>query len=97
MIATKELTKAGKKRLAIVEALVARDGPRCWYCIGELTGESTTLEHLCPKAHGGPEHLSNLVLACKPCNLDARDRSIAEKVKLREKKRSKRGHQPPKE
>lgn len=74
-----------------IEALATRDGLECWFCeTGFLSTDSNeiTIEHLCPVAHGGPNHVSNLVLACKPCNSEAGNRSIAEKVLIREMKRA---------
>lgn len=73
-----------------IEALFARDGQFCWFCeIGFLSADSAeiTIEHLVPKAHGGPNHQSNLVLACQPCNREAGHLSVAEKVALRDRKR----------
>lgn len=70
----------------MMETLSQRDGWNCFYCETELTPESCTGEHLCPKAHGGPNHPSNMVLSCEPCNQRAGNLSIVEKLKLRRKK-----------
>ncbi len=72
-----------------IQRLSARDGLWCWFCqAGFLSEDSTevTIEHLVPKAHGGPDHDSNLVLACKPCNQEAGHLPVAEKVALRDRK-----------
>jgi hypothetical protein len=82
--------KARKRLRHLVEQLAERDGLWCWFCeIGFLSSESAeiTVEHLVPKAHGGPNHPSNLVLACGACNKAAGHLSVAEKVLLRDKKR----------
>ena len=74
-----------------IESIAARDGLECWFCErGFLSTDSReiTVEHLCPKAHGGPDHLSNLVIACEPCNRAAGNQSIADKVRLRERMRA---------
>jgi hypothetical protein len=80
-----------RKRLGMLIAdIAARDGLECWF-----TGEPfaspedhrTTIEHLCPKAHGGPDHISNLVLATEEWNRRAGHLSVAEKVRLREQAR----------
>ncbi len=49
---------------------------RCAYC-----GQSSTklqVEHLIPKSRGGSDRLSNLVLACEPCNQQKGDRTAKE-------------------
>lgn len=73
-----------------IEALAQRDGMECWFCGAAFNGAEDsriTIEHLVPKAHGGPDHASNLVLACKACNTEAGNRSVAEKVLIRERRR----------
>ena len=42
--------------------------PACCWCCVPLTYNSATLEHLLPRVHGGIYELSNLDIACKPCN-----------------------------
>lgn len=88
---TIDLTPAPGKRRggAYARKVVAlRDGPGCWYCGGDTI---LTIEHLVPRAYGGPNHPSNYVLACAPCNHDAGCLSVAEKVRMREIKRAKGG------
>lgn len=73
-----------------IEAIAARDGLECWFCEnGFLTPDSReiTIEHLVAVSHGGPNHMSNLVLACPDCNSEAGQLSVAEKVLVREAKR----------
>lgn len=69
-------------RLARIAYLMARDGNGCLYCGRDLTAETATVEHVVPKAHGGPDHASNLALSCGPCNAAAGHLSAAEKVRL---------------
>jgi 5-methylcytosine-specific restriction endonuclease McrA len=81
-----------RKRLGyLIEAIAARDGLECWFT-GEpfMSAEDRgiTIEHLCPKAHGGPDHISNLVLATEEWNRRAGHLSVAEKVRLREQARA---------
>lgn len=71
--------------LRIYDALVLRDGDGCFYCGRYVAGYKSTLEHLVPRAHGGPNHLSNYALAHKECNAAAGALSVVEKVRLREK------------
>jgi len=61
---------AGKRRKR--RALLRRDGAACAYC-GRPFGTGLpfsrpTIEHVVPLARGGSNALTNLVLACKPCN-----------------------------
>jgi len=81
-------------------AIIARDGDGCWYC-GKLFAEAAegqvnfngpddaTVEHLVSRTHGGPNHLSNLVMAHRKCNNEAGNLSVSEKVALREHMRGK--------
>lgn len=74
-----------------IEALAVRDGLECWFCsMGFLSTDSReiTIEHLVAKAHGGPDHPSNLVLACEPCNREADNLPLVQKVHIRDRKRS---------
>lgn len=79
--------RQGGKRAHRIQTLTERDGCDCWFC-GEALGSDITLEHLVAVAHGGPDHLSNLVLAHEECNRLADHLSVAEKVRLREEMRS---------
>lgn len=49
--------------------VLQRDGFRCQYC--GFTGADTELhvDHILPVSRGGTDHVSNLITACKPCNL----------------------------
>jgi hypothetical protein len=69
------------KRLPI---LLDRDGNRCFYCKRGLSEGSMTIEHLIPRACGGLHHVSNLVIACRPCNQAAGHLSVMEKIKIRD-------------
>lgn len=81
-----------KKRKRLRAQLLKRDGRECFYC-GEEAGFDVvpTIEHLLSRAHGGPDTLENTTLSCKPCNEEAGDLSVIDKVRLREKKRRERG------
>ena len=55
-----------------IRQLLKRDGPECAYC-GKalLTGlpfSRPTVDHVVPISRGGKNSLTNLALACKPCN-----------------------------
>jgi hypothetical protein len=70
-----------------IDAIIERDGCECWFSGEKFFGngdERITVEHLCPVSHGGPNHLSNLVIATREWNQKAGNLSVSEKVKLRE-------------
>ena len=66
---------------------MARDGDNCFFCRKPLAGD-LTVEHLVALAHGGPNHISNLVCAHAACNHEAGHLSVAEKVALALAKRT---------
>lgn len=75
---------AGRRRSAsTVNALIARDGGGCFFCRTDL-GSDITVEHLVARAHGGPNHISNLFLAHEACNRRAGHLSAPEKIAMRE-------------
>lgn len=63
--------------------LIVRDGEGCFFCFEEVSGQMT-IEHLVPKVHGGPNHISNKFRACSPCNMRAGHLSAPEKIRIRE-------------
>ena len=59
------------KRLGrVARQIKARDGHACVYCsaTAESSGAPLHLDHLTPRAAGGADVASNLVLACHRCN-----------------------------
>ena len=40
----------------------------CVYCDTALTPEEGTEDHVIPLSKGGENNISNIVLACSPCN-----------------------------
>lgn len=56
------------KRQRRKRSLIERDGLRCRYCGCPLQYLTATIDHWIPESRGGSDDLSNLVLACKPCN-----------------------------
>ncbi|AWJ93263.1 HNH endonuclease (plasmid) [Azospirillum baldaniorum] len=67
-----------------INALLSRDGDGCFFC-GRPLGDDITVEHLVPAVHGGPNHISNLVLAHAACNQSVGHLSVAEKVRARDR------------
>jgi len=49
------------------EYLLEKFGRKCAYCGAENV--PLQIEHIVPKARGGTDRVSNLTLACEPCNL----------------------------
>ena len=46
-----------------------RDGFRCQYCGDRLREADLTTDHVLPRCRGGTTTFTNIVTACKPCNL----------------------------
>lgn len=64
---TTKMTPRAKRHKRKV--LLDRDGPFCTYCERPFTEElPPTFDHLIGLVYGGTDHISNLVLACWPCN-----------------------------
>lgn len=60
--------------------LFARDNFTCQYCGKhgrDLKGKNNrlTIDHIKPRAQGGPHHWENVVTACYICNIKKRDRT----------------------
>lgn len=68
--------------------LLSRDGAYCFYCGKMTTEENRTIEHLLSIADGGTNMIGNLALSHDTCNFMARNLSLVEKVKLRDKLRA---------
>jgi 5-methylcytosine-specific restriction endonuclease McrA len=52
------------------KSLANRDGGAlCHYCGQRHKLYDLTVDHVVPRSRGGSNHLFNLVLACRPCNL----------------------------
>lgn len=70
----------GLKEHITSRVLFARDNHTCQYCgksVNQLRGKNNrlTIDHIKPKAQGGPDHWENVVTACYYCNLKKRDRT----------------------
>lgn len=58
------------------EYLLEKWGRRCAYC--GATGVPLQVEHIVPRSRGGTDRVSNLTLACAPCNQAKGDHTAAE-------------------
>jgi 5-methylcytosine-specific restriction endonuclease McrA len=70
-------SRASLRRRA-VRRLAQWYGWHCHYCRYGLNLRSATVDHVIPKALGGRNVISNLVLACLPCNQAKKDSSYGE-------------------
>lgn len=71
-----------KKRI-----LAIRDGKECYYCGVDLPKDQLTVEHILAKIDGGSDHMHNLCLACKPCNVKVDAMPIVKKMEYRKEMR----------
>jgi 5-methylcytosine-specific restriction endonuclease McrA len=60
------------------EYLLAKFGRRCAYC--GATGVPLNIDHVVPRSRGGSDRITNLALACVPCNLAKGNRPVEEFV-----------------
>lgn len=71
-----------------ISSIVGRDGWGCVYCGEKLNEASATLEHVVSIVCGGDNHLSNLALACRPCNQEASHLPARAKIDMAVRKRA---------
>jgi hypothetical protein len=50
------------------EAIHARDGGRCFYCMRRVTSGTRCIDHVIPRARNGSNSYRNLVSSCAECN-----------------------------
>ena len=60
------------------EYLLQKFGHTCAYCDGLSADPVLNIDHVLPQARGGTDRVSNLVLACRTCNVAKNDRTPAE-------------------
>ncbi len=66
-----------KKGLAFSKKnILRRDNYTCQYC--GTSNNPLTVDHVVPKSRGGETNWTNIVVACKPCNLRKGDRTPLE-------------------
>lgn len=73
-------------RAELVLALIDRDGDECAYCHRDFSVRERTIDHVYPQRRGKEDgwtyaqiwDMSNLVLACKPCNAKKGDQLLLE-------------------
>lgn len=57
-------------------SLFNRDHHVCAYCGGHFTTPYLSRDHVVPRADGGPDVWTNVVTACKPCNMKKGRKSV---------------------
>lgn len=73
-------TKRTRKSGPVLQAIRARDGDNCFFCMKPVAVEDESEEHLVPITAGGPNHISNKFLAHRVCNAKAGHLSAPEKI-----------------
>ena len=48
--------------------------PKCHYCSKSLSKTECTMDHVVPLVRGGKSNKGNVVVACKDCNNDKKDK-----------------------
>jgi len=66
-----------------VDPLLKRDGDCCFLCRLPL-GDDISVEHLVSVSAKGPNHIDNFVLTHEPCNVKLGNKSVMEKILMRE-------------
>ena len=51
-----------------LDALLARESDRCFYCLRDVTRETCELDHVVPLANGTDNSYRNVVVSCHECN-----------------------------
>src|SRR5258708_1534734 len=59
---------------ALRQAIHAREGGLCFYCLRRLTPMVRCLDHVVPRVRGGRNGYCNLVSSCAECNSQKRER-----------------------
>jgi 5-methylcytosine-specific restriction endonuclease McrA len=68
----------GKRLGRVARQIKARDDHRCVYCGSDGAGAHLHLDHLTPRAHGGADVATNLVVSCRRCNTARKTLSLAQ-------------------
>jgi len=61
-----------------VDALLARESGRCFYCLREVTRDTCELDHASPQVDGPDNSFRNVVVSCHECNKLKQDMSADE-------------------
>lgn len=78
---TSSLDKFGRVMLTN-KTLFARDKHVCAYCAESFSNHQLSRDHVVPKCEGGKDHWTNVVTACKPCNMK-KGRKLLENINMK--------------
>ncbi|MFQ6062653.1 MAG: RNA-guided endonuclease IscB, partial [Methanosarcinales archaeon] len=62
----------------IKQYLLTKYGHKCVYCKGKSGDKILQVEHVIPSSRGGTDRVSNLVIACKTCNMQKGNKTASE-------------------
>ena len=69
----RKLFNGGKFTHEELDILYKQQKGCCWYC-GEFVGLTFDIDHRVPVSRGGPSDISNIVISCRACNREKRDK-----------------------
>ena len=74
------------------QAIHAREGGNCFYCLRRIPSRSRCLDHVVPRAKSGQNSYRNLVSCCPECNWQKKDHAAADflRVLYRERRLSRK-------
>jgi 5-methylcytosine-specific restriction endonuclease McrA len=80
------MTRSSSGLRSLRSQVIARARWRCEYCTAPQAGSAYSfhLDHILPRARGGPTVFENLALACAPCNGAKREKINATDPRTRE-------------
>lgn len=50
----------------------------CYYCHSKITSDQVTMDHVVPLSRGGFSKKGNIVISCKTCNTNKKDKTAVE-------------------
>jgi len=62
------MAKSGRVRFHLFKDYAWSKWPFCQWCGRDLRRAEVTTDHVVPRAHGGEDEWSNLVISCADCN-----------------------------
>jgi hypothetical protein len=73
-VPSKSRKRSPMSRRKIIDVMLKSDGK----CVNCGSRSELQIDHIIPHSRGGSDKIENLQMLCKPCNLDKRDKSMAE-------------------
>lgn len=75
--------KGGAQRSRTRQRLYKKFKQQCFFCQEEILYSQATIDHLVPRSKGGTDDETNLVLACRTCNIDKGSELDLDRVQFR--------------